>query len=162
MRLLLIRHARAALSSGIDESGAELTAQGRTDARAVGERLAGLEPRLAAVLSSPKTRALQTAAILASCYSPQTPAVEPQEKLCGDALDVAWLSSLFSSRAADETVALVGHEPDMGALLYFLSGRTAEFPKGAAACVEFSGPFRPGAGKLVYFLSPDDPRPNPK
>ena len=51
---------------------------------------------------------------------------------------------------------------EANALLYFLSGRTAEFPKGAAACVEFSGPFRPGAGKLVYFLSPDDPRPNPK
>ena len=57
----------------------------------------------------------------------------------------------------ESMIALVGHEPDMGELTsLLLTGRPGgQFPfkKGGVACVEIDEP-SPGAGELIWFLTP--------
>ena len=61
------------------------------------------------------------------------------------------------AQPADATLALVGHEPDLGQLAgWLLSGRKTgfvQFKKGAAALIEFSGAPAAGKGTLAWLLT---------
>jgi phosphohistidine phosphatase len=103
VRLVIVRHAEAV--AGQPDELRPLTAGGRAQARALGERLRadGVEPE--AVVCSPLLRARETASALGL----GEPAVD--ERLAPGATpdDVRSVAETYSG-----TVVLVGHQPDCG------------------------------------------------
>jgi phosphohistidine phosphatase len=112
MRLFLVRHAEAA--PGHPDELRPLTAAGREQARAVGERLAAAAPSV--VLSSPLLRARETAAAIARATGAD---LRVDDRLAPGATLVALLG------AADgfgEPLVVVGHQPDCGEIAAELTG----------------------------------------
>ena len=126
MRLILVRHAEA--SPGEPDDLRPLTPAGRDAARALGERLAPLDPD--AVLSSPLLRARETAQPIAAAAGVEA---ETDERLAPGA-------SADDLRAAvagkGNIVVAVGHQPDCSQIVFEVSGRAVDFPPGAAEVLE--------------------------
>ena len=65
---------------------------------------------------------------------------------------------LLQLRGAGEAVAIVGHEPGLGRLLSLaVAGRAGDgtpLRKGAIARVDFDATPKPGAGRLVWMMTP--------
>jgi len=155
MRLLIVRHAIALPRGTPDVPDAErpLTPQGKRRFESAAQGLARALPRPDAVLTSPWTRARQTAEILAAAFGRLEPKDTPA--LAGGSFDA--LARVLAAYPADATVALVGHEPWLSALLARLIGSSEEerleFKKGGVALVDFEGQLEEG-GKLVAYLPP--------
>jgi phosphohistidine phosphatase len=118
MRVVLVRHAEAA--PGDPDELSPLTAAGREQARALGERLraAGLEAD--AVMTSPLLRARETAAELALGQP------ESDDRLAPGATPEA-VRALVEGRG--ETVVVIGHQPDCGRVAAALGdGEEPPFP----------------------------------
>lgn len=121
MQAILIRHAEA-----VDETLAlrdphrHLTARGRDQARALGERLRTLGVAPTHVWASPLVRALQTAELVASGLELSI-VVEALPPLAPDGA-VHDVASAVRALAADRCVLLVGHEPSMSAIGGLLVG----------------------------------------
>ena len=118
MRLILVRHAHS--DPGDPDELRPLSARGREEARALGERLAVERPD--AVVSSPLLRARETAAAIARAAG-----IEPRidERLApgADADDV-----IAAAEGAGETVVAVGHQPDCSEIVLALAGTDTDFP----------------------------------
>ena len=155
MQLVLIRHARAEERALLKRDRTRaLTVDGRRRMRKAARGLHTLLPGLSQIATSPLTRARQTAAIVAEVR---------------DDIDVTLLAALapggavhavlawLRTQPADATLALVGHEPDLGQLAsWLLSSRKTgfvQFKKGAAALIEFAGAPAAGKGTLVWLLT---------
>jgi phosphohistidine phosphatase len=159
MLLLLIRHAQAGQRDEAqwpDDRLRPLTDEGRKMHRRVvrGMRRLGLVPEL--LLTSPWTRALETAEITQKGLRLE------EEPVCTEALadspDLARLLEAIGPRAPDATVALVGHSPFLDELASLLgAGSTTQlhldFPKSGVVGIEL-GELAPGAGELQFFLRP--------
>ena len=155
MKALLIRHAAALPKGtpGVLDDERPLTTSGTTKFRAAARGLARITPRPAVLLTSPLPRAFATAEIAARAFKDMTPTIEPA--LAGQSVDA--IVAALSLHPADATVAVVGHEPVLGAFLaQMLGAAQAErlaFKKGGAALVDLpEGPS--AAGRLVWFLDP--------
>ena len=160
MRLLVVRHAiaedRAAFArSHKDDSTRPLTPDGRRKMERAALGLKELVPELDVLAASPYKRAIETAEIIAAAYG--GPSVERVPDLApGAGVDrvVSWLAD----RHARGSVAVVGHEPDLGqlvcALLASTNGPFLELRKGAACLLELAGPVKRGAATLDWFLGP--------
>lgn len=160
MKVAVIRHAiaedRATFArTGQDDGLRPLTPKGRNKMRKAAQGLKRILPDIELIGSSPLVRALETARIVADCYgSPRmvkvpelAPGVAPEG--CLD-----WLRR----HDGDVTVALVGHEPDLGSLVgWLLTGRRNSFmevKKGSVCLLEFPGRVAPGGATLLWFLKP--------
>ena len=159
-QVLLIRHAiaedRAVWAAGGEpDEHRPLTDRGRRRMEAAARGLRRLVPELGALISSPLTRARQTAELLAHAYG--TPDVEESEALAPGAVPEALAERLIRCQA-DAPVAVVGHEPDLGLwVAWALTGTDDEvlrLKKGGACLLQF--PARPAAGEghLVWLLPP--------
>ena len=155
MQLVLIRHARAEERALLKRDHTRaLTVDGRRRMRKAARGLHILLPGLSQIATSPLTRARQTAAIVAEARDDidvtLLPALAPGEPARAV---LVWLRA----QPADATLALVGHEPDLGRFAaWLLSGRATgfvQFKKGAAALIEFSGAPAAGNGTLVWLLT---------
>lgn len=134
MQLILFRHGIALdADEGQSDFARPLSPEGiqKTQAAALG--LATLVPVPDLILTSPKVRAVQTAAILGRVFK-----VQPEEdpRLAQD--DLADLVELVVHCNADQCVMLVGHEPTMSRLIHRLLRGAAphdaiELKKAAAA-----------------------------
>jgi phosphohistidine phosphatase SixA len=102
MRLFLVRHAHSA--PGEPDSLRPLSAKGREQARALGERLAAVSPD--AVLTSPLLRARETATAIARAADLEA---RSDERLAPGATAEDVLATV---EGAGETVVAVGHQPD--------------------------------------------------
>jgi phosphohistidine phosphatase len=107
------------------------------------------------LLTSPLVRARQTAKILTEAAG-WPPAEESPELLPGAAVQ-----AVFRLLAKDRSkrVALVGHQPDLGALLATCllgnhSGIRIDWKKNAVACVSFEGRARAGRAALKWLATP--------
>lgn len=153
MKICLVRHGPAgdAGPQWPDDRLRPLTAKGRRQMEEAAAGLAGLFVP-AAIVSSPYTRAAQTAEILQTASG-----------VIGmhftDALVNGDYDTLFweLARLNAPSVAVVGHMPDMlGILSVLVTGRpetlAADFGKGTAALVECTGAPAPGAGTLAWML----------
>jgi len=164
MMVLIIRHAKAEPRaipglSGKKDVARPLTDSGRRNMHKAAKGLRMLVPELDLLATSPLVRAQQTAAIVSERYADM-----PVTKLAllapGGSMPalLAWLGE--QPEAA--TVAIVGHEPDLGIFAsYILSERKESFislKKGAACLIEL--PERPvaGSGKLEWLLQPNELR----
>jgi phosphohistidine phosphatase len=106
--------------------------------------------------SSPLVRAKQTAEILRQAYGAELKvteiaALEPAKPV--NAV-LHWLQG----QPAEATVALVGHEPQLGMLVsWLLSGDQRVFTplrKGSACLLEFQKEIKAGGATLVWMLKP--------
>jgi phosphohistidine phosphatase len=155
--LLVVRHAIALERDGKrwpDDHLRPLSARGiaRGSKAATGLRCLSAKPEL--VLASPLLRARQTAQILER-YA-RWPRAQVSAELAPDASTRQLLSRL--SRSAANCVALVGHEPQLSALLgQCLPGGTGggfALRKMGVALLRFRGRLRPGRGRLVWLAPP--------
>ena len=155
-QLILVRHGIAEdAGPGQADADRALTQRGRERVVAVAGTLATLLGPVDRLVSSDLLRARQTADLLAEALTPVERTVFPGLAPEGAPRGVyAWLQG----EPAVETTILVGHEPQMNALLALaLTGQTAglaRFRKAGVAVVEFPGALQPGAGRLEAFLPP--------
>jgi phosphohistidine phosphatase len=155
MKVVLIRHAAAVPrgTPGVLDDERPLTTSGKVKFRAAARGLSRIMPRPNVLLTSPLPRAQETAEIAAHAFKHIEPGVEPA--LADQSVD--GIVAALKNHPQDATVALVGHEPVLGALLARMLGAgQAEhlaFKKGGAALVDLpDGPATPG--RLVWFLDP--------
>jgi phosphohistidine phosphatase len=131
MQLLLVRHAEAA--SGTPDELRPLTASGREQARALGERLrdGGLRPSV--VLTSPLLRARETGELLARVLET---AADVDERLAPGATPQR-VSEAVSERGG--TVIAVGHQPDCSRIAAALTGGPEpDFPPAGSMAIRLS------------------------
>ncbi len=160
LRVLFVRHAEAGLreefkKTGRPDSSRPLTKKGEKDFKKVARVIQKLWPDIGLIASSPFRRTQQTAKILKT-YLPKSrllylSELEPDSR-------AEELSSWLCRMGRVSTVALVGHEPELGHFLtYFLSGRRKsvfDFKKGGFALIEFENFIEKGTAKLVCSLQP--------
>lgn len=154
--IYLVRHAIAADLGGphaTDESR-PLTDEGIRRFRLQVRGLTELEVSIDTVLTSPLLRCRQTAQLLAEGLAGR-PSVDVLDALRpgGRISDV--LDGLGAYRHAD-AVALVGHEPSIGAVAAALIGAQGSIPfkRGAVCRVDVASLPPRGAGVLAWFLTP--------
>lgn len=79
--------------------------------------------------------------------------MEDDKRLAGG-FDLRGLGAILQERADVESLMLVGHEPDMSAVIgHAIGDGRVELKKGAVACVEFSDPASP-RGELLWLAPP--------
>jgi phosphohistidine phosphatase len=155
VRLLIVRHAIAVPhgTKGIPDNDRPLTPRGIERFESAAKGLARAFARPDALLTSPWKRARQTADILSAAFGGPTP--KETKALTNAHFDV--LLREIRAQGASATVAVVGHEPWLSALLARLLGSSAdesfEFKKGGVAIVDFDGP-PTGRGHLAAYLPP--------
>ena len=159
MRVLIIRHAIAEeRTDGGDEARA-LTGDGHRKMRAAAEGLRRVVKHIDVLASSPLVRAVQTAEIVGKAYDGKkvvrVDVLKPGKPLKGV---LGWVQG----QPGDATVALVGHEPQLGILASWLvSGERRSFVrmrKGSACLIEFAERVTPGGGTLLWMLKPSQLR----
>jgi phosphohistidine phosphatase len=155
MKLLLIRHAAAVPrgTPGVPDAERPLTPQGKAKFRVAARGLARVTRRPDVLLTSPLPRARLTAEIAALAFEHVAPAIEPA--LAHSSVD--GIVAALKTHPPGARIALVGHEPLLGALLARLlgaaQGERLAFEKGGAALVDL--PNGPAAvGRLRWFLRP--------
>ena len=158
MELLLIRHAIAAERDARrwrDDDARPLTPLGMRRSRRAAAGLKVITKAPDRLLTSPLVRARQTARILTEVAG-WPPAEEVAELLPGAA---ALKVLALLSRKPRKRIALVGHQPDLGALLSTcLLGNHGLIPvdmkKNAVACLYFEGSPTPGGAALKWLATP--------
>lgn len=159
MDLYLIRHADAlALGErGIThDEDRPLSERGETQARVLG---AGLRRRgigLDKIVTSPLLRARQTAEEILRVWSPPLPEIHVSPELAPEGRRRK-LARFLEGLGAD-SVALVGHQPDLGELTAWLIGsRKAHVDFAKAGVAQVACPDGPGKGlgTLLLLLTPD-------
>jgi phosphohistidine phosphatase len=155
MKLLLIRHAAAVPrgTPGVPDDERPLTREGKAKFRVAARGLARVTRRPDVLLTSPLPRARVTAEIAARAFENIAPTIEPA--LARSSVD--GIVAALKTHPPGAKIALVGHEPLLGALLARLLGATEggrlAFEKGGAALVDL--PDGPAAdGRLCWFLKP--------
>ena len=119
MRLLVLRHGPAESRDPQrwpDDDDRPLTRDGRRETRESAAGLAVLEPSVRTILTSPAARALATAEIVRDRLAVSSKLVRWAE-LAPGAGAAAALARLATDVPARATVALVGHEPQLGELV---------------------------------------------
>jgi phosphohistidine phosphatase len=158
MKLVIIRHGPAGdraewEAEGRDDRLRPLTAEGKKEVRRVAKGLATLLPQIDLLATSPLARAVQTAEIIGAGYECDTATVEALAPGHDAEQVVKWLRS-----QAGDTVAIVGHEPDLSALgCYLLTGKPSSFltlKKSGVGLLELNQPPGPGKATLEWLLTP--------
>ncbi|HZY98178.1 MAG TPA: phosphohistidine phosphatase SixA [Candidatus Baltobacteraceae bacterium] len=154
MLVYFVRHGIAEDGATFQGSDAErpLTAKGSRKMAEIGKRLAELDLKPNAILTSPLVRARQTAEIVATELR-LSARVGDDERLAGG-FNVQQLGAILSERTDADGLMLVGHEPAMSAVIGHVTGDArVEMKKGAVACVEFSDPAS-ARGVLLWLATP--------
>jgi phosphohistidine phosphatase len=129
MRLYLVRHAEAA--PGEPDDLRPLTAEGRQQARDLGQRMRDELTRPEANLTSPLLRARETGGELSRALNVEA---EPDDRLAPGAT-VDDVRAVLAGRGGP--VVVVGHQPDCGQIAAALSGGPEpRFPAGGLVVVE--------------------------
>jgi phosphohistidine phosphatase len=151
MRLLIIRHAEAVPPGTMRDAERPLTANGVQSFTAAARGLARLVPAPDVLLSSPLLRACQTAALIAAAWGME---VTEEPALASGSLDR--ILSAVERQPQEGTIAVVGHEPTVSALVAELSGmvtpESVGFEPGAVALLEVDSLTARDA-RVVWLLS---------
>ncbi len=153
-RLLLLRHGIAEeRRPGLAEADRALTGRGQRRTAAVVAALARHGLAADRLLSSPLTRARQTAELALAAGLAPALAIEPALQPGGDALAAlpGWFAAVAPPGPAGRSLLLVGHEPDLGDLACrLLGGRPGGLPlrKAGLALLELPGGSTGAAGGL--------------
>lgn len=149
MLLYFMRHAEAEEVGPVGDESRALTQNGVQRTEEAAAALHAMDLELDLILSSPATRAMQTAEIVAQVL--EVP-VKP-EKLLGGRLGLPELESALQEHDMQLNVLLVGHEPDFSEVISeLIGGGNIEMKKGAIACVGCQGVTR-GRGALRWLMN---------
>jgi len=151
MNLLIIRHAKAE-GFAVNDSARALTEKGKEQAKRVGEFLQtrGLIPDI--TLTSPYTRALQTAQLFCETAGADAPTIEPW-LACGMTPSLAM--NELKSYQDFSTVAICGHNPDFADLAEWLLGsHSGGINVSKASIIHFSNVRPPSQGAYLEMMLP--------
>jgi phosphohistidine phosphatase len=164
MDLYILRHGiaeDAASAPGLEDSQRRLTAEGVKKMRRVAEGMKAAELQLDLIVTSPYTRARQTAEIVADVLKLRqkleiSPLLTPESDPAGI------IQELKGEYAGQNSLMLVGHEPCLSRLISFLlSGNTglAIALKKGGLCKLTVGRLKPGpCAMLEWLLTPGQAR----
>jgi phosphohistidine phosphatase len=160
MELYIIRHAIAQQlgrkNDFLDEKRA-LTSEGRASMREAARGLRKLGVEFDLVLTSPLARAVETAEIIAHALGLDKKEIEQTDALAPGASPDEVFAEI-KKRAGTESIALVGHEPDLGNLISRIvlgsEGLAVQLKKGSACLIEVVETVPTIRGKLVWLLTP--------
>lgn len=155
MNLYLIRHSIAEnISIDKKDFDRELTSEGKSVIAKASQAWKNYIDQLDIVLSSPLTRAMQTAEIISSNL--QTNQNLIKDNNLGTGSRTSDLIELLNSLEY-ENVAVVGHQPDLSIHVNNFCGTGSfnlVFPPAALAKIEFDNSIKYGRGRLIYFIPP--------
>ncbi len=150
----LLRHAIAedpGEANDFSDDRRALTDDGRRKMQRAAEGIRALNLGFELILTSPLTRCVQTAQIVAHELDCPAQAVERLRP----GLDAERLIDVLLDAPDANRVLICGHQPDMSEVAYdLLRGGNLAFKKGALAVVELSAPLRAGAGTLLAHYPP--------
>ena len=148
MRLYFLRHGEADWPNW-DKPDDErpLTKPGRKEAHEVGEFLARLGVQPDVILTSPLSRAAQTADIAAEHLKTRC----REEKLLAPGFTADELARVLR-KYPGESLMLVGHEPDFTKTISALTGGNVKLSKAGIALVDLADSLR--KGKLIWLFPP--------
>jgi phosphohistidine phosphatase len=156
-KLLLIRHAKAEKDTSVKDIERPLKYTGIQDARFMAERLKenSLIPQL--IITSPALRTKTTAEIFTDHLLLPEPVTE---KAIYEASQQTLLRVINKFPTQHDFIALVGHNPGISQILYYLTGEEREVHTSTVALVEFETDdwkaISGDTGKLVYYSSPKE------
>jgi|ERR1700724_2097179 phosphohistidine phosphatase len=158
MELLIVRHAIALerdRQRWRDDGARPLSPAGMRQSRKAAAGLKEFSKAPDRLLTSPLIRARQTAQILTDVAG--WPQAEEAPELSPGGAALAVLTLLGQKRG--KVVAVVGHEPGLGALLAVCllgegGAMAIEMKKNAVACVSFEGSPRAGRAVLKWLATP--------
>lgn len=154
--LLLIRHAIAEPRGGAwpDDAQRPLTGKGASRMHEIASRLQDLGETADLILTSPLSRATETAAMLADVWKP-TPEIVVTEAFAPGQAPVTMAEALRAARG-HACVAVVGHEPGLGEWAAWLIGARGPLPfkKGGVARIDVPAWPPSRNGQLVWLATP--------
>jgi phosphohistidine phosphatase len=156
-QVLVVRHAEAedpadALLAGRSDAQRRLTKTGIYRMRRGAAGLASLVDGIHVILSSPLTRAIQTAEILAAAF-PR--ASRLQNARLAPGFDAGKLLSWISREPT--AIALVGHEPDLSLWIGFMTAGVSRslirMKKGSICRLDMPDHAQPGEARIAWCLT---------
>jgi phosphohistidine phosphatase len=145
-QLWLLRHGEAVPHESKPDAERELTARGERQSAVAGAALARLAVEFAAVYTSPKARAADTARLACEALNQEA----EHEDLLGDGFEREDALELLRRHDADARVLVVGHEPSFSQVVHDLTGARIDFKKGGVAAIRVEG----GRAELILLLRP--------
>ena len=161
MQVLIIRHAPAEdreefARQGQPDDLRPLTNQGKAKMCKNVQGLQKIIPQIHRIVESPFVRARQTADLLAYAYPRARRQVLSALAPLGS--ETAILNYLRENANPTHTLALVGHEPDLGELATWLLSGQADIwmplKKGSASLLRFDKEIEAGEAELGWLLTP--------
>jgi len=135
--LFLIRHAKSSWgNTALPDKDRPLNDRGRRDAPKMGVRLARREAKPDLIMSSPATRALKTAEIIARKLDYRRKDIVVDDRLYAVGADDL-LEVIHKLGDKLERVMLFGHNPELTELAHRLSSKIAHMPTCAVAQFTF-------------------------
>lgn len=156
-KLLLIRHAKATHESGYADFERPLTHKGFEQCELMASRLTAEGIRPEVIVASPALRTLSTANV----FTQETGLPKAiTNKDIYDASEKALLKVIYNLPEKHDFIALVGHNPGISQVLYYLSGAIKDVPPCSVALIEFDvdswNELHEHAGKLTHYDTPKE------
>lgn len=154
-KLLLIRHAKAANEAGLRDFERPLRHSGIQDATVMAQRLSAdnIIPQL--IITSPAIRTHTTANIFAQHLASPAPLINES---IYDATETTLLHAINGLPNEYDFVALVGHNPGISQILFYLTGKIKDVGTCAVALIDFDTEdwqtVSMGMGNLAYYDEP--------
>jgi phosphohistidine phosphatase len=145
-QLWLLRHGDAEPHGARHDADRRLTAKGEKQARMAGEALARLGVEFAAVYTSPRVRARDTAHLAAEPLKADPLIHQPLSA----GFDADEARALLAAAGDGARILVVGHEPDFSQIVHDLTGARIDLKKGGIAAVRLDGT----RGELIALLRP--------
>ena len=147
-QLWLLRHGDAEPHEARHDADRRLTAKGEKQARMAGVALARLGLEFAAIYTSPRVRARDTANLAAEALKADPLVHQPLSA----GFDSDEARALLAAAGDGARVLVVGHEPDFSQTVHDLTGARIDLKKGGIAGVRVDGT----AAELIDLLRPKD------
>jgi phosphohistidine phosphatase len=149
-QLWLLRHADAEPHGTRPDAERRLTDRGRGQSHHAGAALATMEMRFAAIFTSPKVRARETAELVFEQLPEAEPGLLQLHPPLASGMRARETLELLGGVGADGPVLLVAHEPDLSGIVGELTGARIDLKKGGLAVVRLGA----GGAELVLLLRP--------
>lgn len=133
-----------------DDSLRPLTSKGKAQVKSAARRMVKLELKLDAILTSPLTRALQTAEIAAEKFDMKV----IQDDRLSPGFSERELAAILNEHSSAEAIMVVGHEPDFSETISTVTGGSElVMKKGGLARVDIDN-VADVEGRLVWLIPP--------